>query len=187
MVAPAELVPEAWPELWPLGLRAVAMGHHLSRLVVESARCKRLHPPVHTAQLPQAAQDPFVRLRTNSDRRRAELPCRTAAPAVGSRDRRMPSRGARGTAYVLGRSALHEADHVAVGVGEDGHGAPAADVRGLLLDGGAGPDEGLDGGLEVVDRPVGRAARQALAVAVRVEGDLLAVDVVADVVGLVGV
>jgi hypothetical protein len=58
--------------------------------------------------------------------------------------------------------------------------------RCCLLDLRAGVDELLEALVDVVDVPVGERSGHALAVAVGVQADVLAVDLEADVVGLVG-
>src|SRR5690348_537776 len=98
MVAPVE--PE--PELWPSGLRAVATGTTFRVSSSSQRRCKRLHPPIHSAQSAQAAQDPFFPTSLPGAAAQAELPCGAAEFVAGTRADVCRPAEPRGTAYVLG-------------------------------------------------------------------------------------
>ena len=77
-----------------------------------------------------------------------------------------------------------QAYRVAVGVGEDTHPRSGCDLARGVAFGCSRGQQGFAGGVEVVDIGEGYGAS---AVAGRIEADLEAIDVVADVVGLIGV
>ena len=106
-----------------------------------------------------------------------------ATPMAIPRRKGPNSRGRLGSPAAPDLGRLDEADDVAVGVLDAGDQGAAAAVLDRLVRLGAGGEELPDAGVDVLDLPVADGAGEAAGVAVGIEAEALAAEVVLDVVG----
>jgi len=91
----------------------------------------------------------------------------------------VPSRAEGGT----GLPWLDQANDVAIGIPDTGDHGAATDILGRLMLGGAGREEFLEPGVDVLDLSVTDGAGEAAGVAAGVEAELLVTDLELHVVG----